>query len=233
MIIGIVETDQLDEEVLRLFGNYTDRFAQLLRTADPRLQFRTYCALSQQYPQDIDACDAYLITGSKFSVYEQAAWIGRLQQFVRDCYVREKKLIGICFGHQLIAHALGGDVCKSEKGWGVGLIRSEITQASAWLSPELDVFGLLVNHQDQVTRLPRGAALIATNDFCPVSSYQVNQSILTFQGHPEFSRDYLQYLIAKRRQDIGESVYQQAIASLDQPVDHEKVAKWIVNFIRE
>ena len=232
MIIGIVEADQLDEEVLRQFGNYTDRFAELLCTADPRLQFRTYCALSQQYPEDIDACDAYLITGSKFSAYEEVAWIGHLKQFVRDCYAREKKLIGICFGHQLIAHALGGDVRKSEKGWGVGLIRSEITHSSAWLSPELDVFSLLVNHQDQVTRLPRDAALIATNNFCPVSSYQVNQSILTFQGHPEFSPDYLQYLIAKRRQDIGESVYRQAIASLEQPVDHEQVAKWIVNFIR-
>ncbi|MBT8128059.1 MAG: GMP synthase [Gammaproteobacteria bacterium] len=233
MIIGIVEADQLDEEVLRQFGNYTDRFAELLCTADPRLQFRTYCALSQQYPEDIDACDAYLITGSKFSAYEEVAWIGHLKQFVRDCYAREKKLIGICFGHQLIAHALGGDVHKSEKGWGVGLIRSGITHSPAWMSPELDVFGLLFNHQDQVTRLPPDAALIATNDFCPVSSFQVDQSILTFQGHPEFSRDYLRYLIVNRRQDIGDTVYRQAIASLEQPVDHEQVAKWIVNFLRE
>ena len=233
MIIGILEADELDDDIIQQFGEYTDRFEELLCTADPRLTFKTYCMVSQEYPQDLDECDAYLITGSKFSVYEEVDWIRRLKQFVRDCHAREKKLIGICFGHQLIAQALGGWVQKSDKGWGVGLISSEITQSPGWLSPECDMFSLLVNHRDQVTRLPPDAALIATNDFCPVSSYQVNQTMLTFQGHPEFSPEYLHYLMAKRRQDIGEQVYQRAVESLEQQIDHEQVAKWIVNFIRD
>jgi GMP synthase-like glutamine amidotransferase len=233
LIIGILEADELSDEVLRQFGSYTDRFEQLLCSADPQLQFRTYCAVSQQYPQDVDACDAYLITGSTHSAYEDIGWIQRLQQFVQACFAREKKLIGICFGHQLIAQALGGDVQRSDKGWGVGLISSEVRQSPAWLLPELQAFNLLVNHQDQVTRLPDAASLIATNDFCPVSSFQVDQSVLTFQGHPEFSREYMLYLMAQQRHDIDEQVYQQAIESLERPVDHDRVAKWIVNFIRK
>ena len=232
MIIGILEADELDYEVLQQFGSYTDRFAQLLCSADPQLQFRTYCAVSQKYPKELDECDAYLITGSKFSVFEEVAWIQRLKQFVQTCYIQEKKLIGICFGHQLIAHALGGDVQRSTKGWGVGLISSAVRQSPTWLTPELEAFSLLINHRDQVTRLPDDASLVASNDFCPVSSFQVNESVLTFQGHPEFSPEYLQYLIARRREDIGEQTYQHAVESLEQPADHDMIAKWIVNFIR-
>jgi GMP synthase-like glutamine amidotransferase len=233
LIIGIIEADELDDDVLRHFGSYTDRFEQLLFTADAQLTFNTYCAVHQQYPQDINACDAYLITGSKYSCYEDLDWIKRLGRFVVECYQQEKKLIGICFGHQLIAQVLGGRVQKSDKGWGAGLISSDVVQSPGWLSPAQPCFSLLINHHDQVIRLPGGASLIATNEFCPVSAYQVNQSMLTFQGHPEFSREYLRYLMTKNRQEIGEQVYLQATQSLVQHVDYELVATWIVKFIRD
>ncbi|MGB5519019.1 MAG: GMP synthase [Gammaproteobacteria bacterium] len=233
MIIGIIEADELDDDVLEHYGSYTDRFQQLLFTADPQLSFRTYCAVHQRYPQDINACDAYLITGSKYSCYEEIDWIKRLERFIVDCYQQDKKLIGICFGHQLIAQALGGQVRKSDKGWSAGLISNDVVLSPGWLSPAQQRFSLLVNHQDQVFRLPVGASLIATNDFCPVSGYQVNRSMLTFQGHPEFSRDYLRYLITKNRQEIGDQVYLQATQSLEQHVDYELVATWIVKFIRD
>jgi len=233
MMIGILEADVLDDEVIRYYGSYTDRFEALLSTAEPQLVFQTYSVTQQHYPENINACDAYLITGSKFSCYEDIDWIQRLEQFVVDCVALEKKLIGICFGHQLIAQALGGRVQKHSAGWGVGLTSSEVTHTPPWLTPEQKQFSLLVNHQDQVTRLPKQASLIATNEFCPVAAYQVDGSIISFQGHPEFNREYLQYLANKNRQNIGEQVYQQAIQSLQQNLDHDLVAKWIVNFIRD
>lgn len=233
MIIGILEADVLDDEVIQHFGSYTDRFASLLCTADPQLAFQTYSVTQQQYPQNINACDAYLITGSKFSCYEDVDWIEKLKQFVVECFEQNIKLVGICFGHQLISQALGGCVQKHDNGWGVGLVSSHVTQTPHWLLPEQQQFSLLVNHQDQVIRLPPQATLVATNTFCQVASYQVKRSILAFQGHPEFSREYLQHLMTKKRQIIGEQVYQQAKQSLQQHIDHELVAKWIVNFIRD
>jgi GMP synthase-like glutamine amidotransferase len=233
MIIGILEADVLDDEVIQYYGSYTDRFEALLSTAGPHLVFQTYSVTQQHYPENINACDAYLITGSKFSCYEDIDWIQRLEQFVVDCVALEKKLIGICFGHQLIAQALGGRVQKHTEGWGVGLASSEVLHTPPWLIPEQKQFSLLVNHQDQVTLLPRQAALVATNEFCPVAAYQVDGAIISFQGHPEFNREYLQYLANKNRQNIGEQVYQQAIQSLQQNLDHDLVAKWIINFIRE
>ena len=103
MIVGILEADVLENDLIQHFGSYTDRFAALLRSAEPQLSFQTYNITRQHYPRDIDTCDAYLITGSSFSCYQEIEWISRLQQFVFDCFDREKKLIGICFGHQLIA----------------------------------------------------------------------------------------------------------------------------------
>ena len=122
-----------------------------------------------------------------------------------------------------------GCLTESLSALGIGLASSEVTQTPDWLLPQQKCFNLLVSHQDQVTLLPTDASLVATNDFCPIAGYQVNHSILTFQGHPEFSRDYLQHIMTNRRQIIGEQVYQQAMKSLQH---NEVVANWIVNFIR-
>ena len=232
MIIGILEADELTEDVIQRYGHYAETFEQLLSGIDPRLAFKTYHVTREHYPQDINECDAYLMTGSKYSVYQDIHWIHWLQQFVVDCVEQQKKLIGICFGHQLVAQALGGTVHKHDKGWGIGLASSDITCAPDWLTPRQDQFNLLVSHQDQVTRLPQQASLIATNEFCPIAGYQVDHSILTFQGHPEFNRDYIEHLMNQRRPDIGEQAYQQAIQSLQHNEDNELVAQWIVNFIR-
>ena len=233
MIVGILEADELKQDVVDRFGRYAESFEQLLSAVDPQLCFQTYHVTRDHYPQHIDECDAYLMTGSKFSCYEDIPWIQRLKQFVVDCLEQEKKLIGICFGHQLIAEALGGAVEKHDRGWGMGVTSSDIKTTPSWLTPKQQQFNLLVSHQDQVTRLPQQASLIAGNAFCPIASFQVNQSILTFQGHPEFNRDYMQYIMTDRREVIGEQLYKQAKASLQQNEDNELVANWIVNFIRD
>ena len=232
MIIGILQADVLADQVIQSYGCYVDMFEKLLSEVDTQLTFKTYLVKQNEYPDDIHDCDAYLITGSKSSAYEDEDWIHRLKQFVVDCSAQRKKLLGICFGHQLIADALGGKVEKSDKGWGVGMASSRVTQKPHWLVPDQQQFNLLVNHQDQVVELPRNASLVATNEFCPIASYQVDNAVLTFQGHPEFNRDYLHHLMTKRRHIIGEQVYHQGMKSLEQDVDHEVVAKWIVNFIR-
>ena len=233
MIIGILEADELNDEVIQRYGRYAETFEQLLSAVDPQLTFQTYQVTQQQFPQSIDACDAYVLTGSKYSCYEDIHWINQLKQFVVECHAQNKKLIGICFGHQLIAQALGGSVQKHDKGWGIGMASSDVRTTPQWLTPKQPQFNLLVSHQDQVTRLPQQASLVASNEFCPIAGYHVNHTILTFQGHPEFNHDYLQYIMTQRREVIGEQAYQQAIESLQQDEDNELVAQWIVNFIRD
>jgi GMP synthase-like glutamine amidotransferase len=234
--IGILHADDLAEEIINEYGDYADMFQDLLLSVDETLSFYTYQVTKSEYPSIVDECDAYLLTGSKFSVYDDEAWIRQLIKFITELHQQQKKLIGICFGHQLIAHALGGLVERSEKGWGIGIINSDVEQIAdkyGWLIPEKESFSLLVSHQDQVVELPPRAKLIASNAFCPNAGFQLGTSVLTFQGHPEFNVEYLKYIMGKRREIIGEEKYKQAFLSLEQPADHKLVAQWLVNFLNK
>jgi len=231
--LGILNADELSPEIVSTYGDYSDMFIQLFKKIDSSFTFSSYQVTQQRYPENIDECDAYLITGSKASAYEDEAWIARLKKYIRQLYAQRKKLVGICFGHQIIAEALGGRVEKSQKGWGVGLIHSEVLQKSNWINPELDDFSLLVSHQDQVTELPDQAVSIASSDFCEHSGFSIDNCILTYQGHPEFSTDYLLSIMNKRRKSIGEPTYHVALASLEQSSDDLTIARWISGFITD
>ncbi|HEY7775911.1 MAG TPA: GMP synthase, partial [Kineobactrum sp.] len=132
MKLGILKTDAVRPEWVPDFGEYPDMFIALLGQLDPSLEFAVYDVEQGQYPADIDEVDAYLITGSKSSVYDDKPWIETLMAFVRELDQRRKKLVGICFGHQLVAQALGGKTEKSPKGWGVGLQTQRFASMPGW-----------------------------------------------------------------------------------------------------
>ena len=232
MRIGILETGKPDPDVINKYGSYAEMFQRLFLAVDDQLQFNVYQVTEGQYPENVDECDAYLITGSKFSVYDAESWIIELQDYVISLHGRRKKLIGICFGHQIIAHALGGLAQKSEKGWGVGNTISYIEGETTWKPDDSKTYSLLMSHQDQVVKLPANAILIASSMHCVNDSFQIANHILTFQGHPEFSEDYLKYSMNKRRDLIGEEKYNEAIGSLKGSHDGQLVAQWLVKFIK-
>lgn len=208
-------------------------FIALLSQADPAMEFVVYDVEQGEYPDDIDSADAYLVTGSKSSVYDDKPWIARLLEFVRELHRRRKKLVGICFGHQLVAQALGGKVEKSGKGWGVGLHTHRFASQPSWHDggdPDLDI---LVSHQDQVLEVADGAAVLAGSEFCENAVCQVDDHILTFQGHPEFVTDYSREVMDFRRELIGDEAYRVGMASLAGNHQGRRVADWIVNFLRD
>jgi GMP synthase-like glutamine amidotransferase len=232
MRIGILQTDEVRPEFVPEFGEYPDMFASLLGAADASLEFVVYDVEHGQYPDDIDEVDAYLITGSKSSVYEDKEWIRRLSVFVCQIHERRKKLLGICFGHQLVAQALGGKTEKSAKGWGVGAHVAAFSELPAWHDQQAREFHLLVSHQDQVTTPAPGSTVLAGSDFCTNAVCQLGDHILTFQGHPEFVREYSEILLNLRREIIGEDNYRTGMQSLNQPLDRERVANWMLAFLR-
>ena len=232
MKLGILKTDQVRPEWVPEFGEYPGMFVALLEQADPSLEFRIYDVEQGEYPQDIDEVDAYLITGSKSSVYDDKPWIAVLMDFVRALDTRRKKLVGICFGHQLVAQALGGKTEKSAKGWGVGLHTHNFSTTPAWYGEGSAALDILVSHQDQVVTPASGAQVLASSEFCDNAVCQIGNHILTFQGHPEFVPAYSRKVMALRREAIGESVYQAGMASLVTDPQTERVAGWIMNFLK-
>ena len=232
MKLGILKTDAVRPQWVPEFGEYPDMFIALLGRADPTLEFAVYDVEHGQYPTDINEVDAYLITGSKAGVYEDKPWIATLMAYVRELHQQRKKLVGICFGHQMVAHALGGKVQKSHKGWGVGLHTHRFNTLPAWHDQEDADLDILVSHQDQVAVVPEGAQVLASSEFCANAVCQIDNHILTFQGHPEFEQAYARELMVFRRQCIGEEVYLSGMESLSGDHQGGRVGRWILNFLQ-
>ena len=231
MKLGILRTDAVRPELEPAFGQDPDMFSALLRHADPDLEYVVYDVEVGEYPVDIDEVDAYLITGSKSSVYEDQPWIIELMAFIRALNARHKKLLGICFGHQLVAQALGGKTEKSAKGWGVGLHTHRFATAPSWHDQGDVDLHILVSHQDQVVVVPDSARVLAASEFCENAVCQIGNHILTFQGHPEFVPAYSRELLSIRRERIGEAVYAAGMASLSGVHQGQRVARWMLNFL--
>lgn len=233
MKIGVLKTDDVRKELVGEFGEYPAMFEDLLSAQDPGLEFVTYEVQRGHYPADINEVDAYLITGSKTGVYEDKEWIAPLMDFVRELHRARKPTIGICFGHQLIAEALGGKARKSDKGWGVGVHSYELQESPSWMSEPQSEFSLLVSHQDQVEAVPPGAKVLASSDFCPMAMMQVGDHMLTFQAHPEFTKLYSNSLMELRREAFGEEVVAKGLASLQNDIHESAVARWMLEFLRK
>jgi len=232
MKLGILRTDTVRPEWAATYGEYPDMFEALLGSLDPSLTFATWHVEAGEFPASVDEADAWLITGSKFSVYEDLPWIHRLLAFIRELHAAGKPLVGICFGHQAVAQALGGEVRKSAKGWGVGLHRHAFSEeAPAWFDGGERGFRVLVSHQDQVERPAPGTAVLAGSEFCENAVCQIGEHILTFQGHPEFVPGYAEAIMNFRREIIGEDVYEAGMASLAEAPERERIGRWILAFL--
>lgn len=205
---------------------------RLLLSADPNLEFRTYPVLFGELPGTLDECDAYVISGSRFSVFDGEAWIEQAHDFIRRLHQHKKKSVGICFGHQLIASALGGRVERAlDRGWGVGVHNWKIHDQPEWMRPPLSELSLLAIHQDQVYDLPAGGRLLASSDFCPIAVFQVDDHFLAIQGHPEFSPEFADALFDLRQDLVGSERADAARRSVGEPIHDAAVAAWIMNFL--
>lgn len=231
MHLGILKVDSVRPEFQPSYGDYPEMFEQLLSTADPAVRVSVFDAQHGDLP-DPDACDGFLITGSRDSVYDDLPWIPPLVAFLGELRERRIKVAGICFGHQLIAHFFGGRVGPAQGGWAVGVHRVDIVRERDWLDGDTSGLSLLSSHKDQVLELPPDAQLFASNSFCPLAGFTVDDHTLTIQGHPEFQIEYARALMTFRRDLLGDRVYNAGIDSLEREVEQEKMGRWLINFFR-
>jgi len=234
--VGLLLCDDVDEDAQARYGTYAGMFRARIGGADGGLALHPFRCDLGALPDSPDDFDAYIISGSRHAVYDSHAWIARLQEFVRDCRARRKKTVGICFGHQLIAHALGGEARKADAGWGLGVHKARVTEPQPWMRPwpaGADDYQLVAIHQDQVAALPPGFRVIAASDFCPVSMFTGDGVMLGIQGHPEFDRDFCAFRIHARRAQLDPDVYRRALDSLKLQPDSARVCNWIARFIRD
>lgn len=226
--LGILEAG-VTPPGLERFGAYPAMFRRLLgEDAYDYVEFDVRDGVLPEHPED---CDGYIVTGSACGVYDRAPWIGRLADWLKAARGRAA-LVGICFGHQIMAHAFGGTVIKSPRGWGLGAHRYTVVREEPWMGGAQS-FVLPASHQDQVVKCPPDAELVAHSDFTPFGMLAYpGQRAFSLQLHPEFDVEFAAALVERiQGGDASDAQAQVAIDSLDGPMDRASAAGWIRSFL--
>lgn len=229
MKLGILETGQPPESARERFGDYPSMFRALL--GPDAYDYATFDVQQGELPSSAQACEAYLVTGSSAGVYDPLPWIAPLKDFLVAARGRVP-LVGVCFGHQIMAEAFGGKVVKSPKGWGVGLHTYEVCTREAWMDDAAPI-AVAASHQDQVVELPPNARVVAASQFTPFGMLAYDdQPAISIQLHPEFDPAYAKALIeARRGTRYTDGQADAAIQSYAAPNDRARVGDWIKAFL--
>jgi len=234
MNIGILETGLINEKLSDRFDPYPVMFARLLNRAEQDLEYQPYSVIRGEMPDSIHDCDGWLITGSRHGAYEKLDWMLALEGFIRELYSAAVPLVGICFGHQIIAQALGGEVVKSDSGWGIGLQTYEINKPMGWMAEAPEQVRIYSFHQDQVSVLPAGASVFSSSEFCPYAGLSYGDSIISIQAHPEFDEAYELALIDMYSGNIvPQAVAAEALDKIQTSglkADTQLLADWLSSF---
>ena len=223
MRIGILQTGIAPDSLKADFGDYPAFFETLL--AGNGFEFTTYVVVNNDFPPDVQAADGWLITGSRHGAYENHAFITPLEDFIRSAAAAKVPMVGVCFGHQIMAQALGGKVEKFIGGWSVGAndydFEGQTVTLNAW-------------HQDQVTSVPKGAKIIAHSPFCAVAGLAYGTHGLSVQAHPEFSSEFVEGLMDSRGKGVvPEALLSKARTRLNDKIDQPLLARKIANFFKK
>jgi len=232
MKLTILQTGEVPAPIRDRFAPYPQMFSKMFDQAGHAFDYETVAVYDNAPLPDAASLDAVLITGSAAGVYEDHAWLPPLRAFIRAAYAANTPMLGICFGHQVMADALGGDVRKSEKGWGLGRHTYAVKARPGFLATDLPALSVACSHQDQVIVPPAEAEVFLGSDFTPNAGLAYrNGRAVSLQPHPEFADDYALALAELRRGRAPDAVVDTAVSSFATPSHSPKVAGWLGSFL--
>lgn len=231
MKLCILDNDILEGHLADTYGSFGALFEQLFQRVGARWETQVFHTQLLQYPPSFDDFDAVLLTGSRADSFSDDPWVVELRRRVTGLLAEHKKMVGVCFGHQLIALCLGAPVTRAPQGWGAGRMTYDWHRRDLPHAQNRTHISLLASHQDQVHALPPGAQLVASSPFCPVASFTLGDYVFCIQPHPEFSEEIGAYLIDRRRALLGEETYTASRESLVHGHEGEDIARMVVSFL--
>jgi GMP synthase-like glutamine amidotransferase len=221
MKIGILQAGHF---LLAAEGGNPDNDALFRRLLDGHgFEFETWDVVDMEFPASPSDADGWIITGSKHGAYDDLPFIAPLEDLIRGSFAAKVPIVGICFGHQIVAQAMGGKVVQFAGGWRAGRetydFEGEEVALTAW-------------HQDQVVELPEGAEVIARSQHCEYAAMLYGRNALTIQAHPEYGRAELSGLIDIRGPHMPPSPVAHAAANIDAPLSNAMMADRIAAFFK-
>lgn len=224
------------EGELPFTARHPDDGAKVAAGLAPHLRgwaFDTWRVSEGRWPSDPAAYAGFVVTGSPASVNDDSPWIRRLEALVRQLHARRTPMVGLCFGHQVIAKALGGAVGLSPGGWRVGTAPLPLQSPPAWLADAPPQLCLYAVHNEQVLLAPPEARVVGGDRFCPLGSLAVGEHIWTVQYHPEFSPAFMADLLDALDGELPDAVIQTGRQQIQQPADGAALMRWIARFFQQ
>jgi GMP synthase-like glutamine amidotransferase len=206
------------------------KVAAWLGAQRPDWQFDTWRVSDDHWPTDASAYDGIVITGSPASVNDDKPWIARLKGLVRERHERRGAMLGICFGHQAIASALGGRVAHSPQGLRVGTVTTRLDRRPDWMQPPQDELTLYAAHDEQVVELPAGAQRLGGDAGCENGCYAIGRHVFALQYHPEFSQHFMTDLLDAYGAKLSSEAQALGRSQVALGVDTPLVWQWIAQF---
>lgn len=231
MRVGLLLCDHVRPGFQAIAGDYPEFFKRLF-AANFEIEIVTFDLAASEFPDDLDECEGWIGSGSRHSVYEDVGWIHRFADLIRRLDHERRQYVGVCFGAQMIGHALGGVVQRAEQGWQVGLKEVEVKESAPWMNPAATSFRILYSNADQIVQTPARIRILGRSPSVPVSLMAVEDHMIGFQGHPEFTSGYASVLMEARRESvISGEVVDAGLASLSGAPDTELLTNWIFRFL--
>ncbi|RFU29486.1 hypothetical protein B7463_g6851, partial [Scytalidium lignicola] len=246
--IAVLECDTPLTQTREKYGGYGGVFTALLKagadalhaqypglSSSSGLEITTWDVVAKDEYPSLSDIDAILISGSKFNSFDDSPWIVKLVDFVKEVLQQDRvRIIGVCFGHQIVGRAMGAKVDRSNKGWEISVIPISLTNRGQ------EIFGksslaLHQMHRDAVYRYPEGVEELAYTEKCPVQSMYIAKRLITVQGHPEFNEQIVRELLKARHESgiFDDAAFEESIGRVDKPQDGVVVAQAFLKFLLE
>jgi GMP synthase-like glutamine amidotransferase len=239
MKIGVIQTGRVREPLATAFSEYPPMFEALLKPVAPDFAFETHAIVDGAPLPDPSAADGWVLTGSRHGVYDDLPWIGPLKAWLRAVRSAGAPIVGVCFGHQIMAEAFGGRAVKHPGGWRLGVDEFDVIVKPGWAAGGPDRLALHSVHQDQVVEIPEDAHVWARGDGCRYAGLMygdpTDPDAISIQPHPEFEPDFARALAGRLRDDgrVSPAVGDRALAGIGRPVDNAAVARWFAAYLRQ
>lgn len=220
--VGLLRMDELSEYAQHVMGNYPELYAHMFRNENAEItDIKVH---KGDGPASLDDFDAWILGGSRTSVYDDEPWVAEALEITRRLVAEERPVFGICFGHQLMAQALGGKVAKADAGWGIGVHAYQTNQTLPWFPEGDEQITILTSHQDQVVDVPGDTVVWSSSEFCPVAGMLIGERAWSTQGHPELTPPVCEAIYDYRRDRLGDDLVDTALATLNNPLSNEAFA---------